>query len=339
MVSGLTSGARNGVLIKGSSYVESLSKIKTFAFDKTGTLTEGNLVVTDVVGLNSDRDKVLRFAASLEAMSEHPVAKAIVEMYNKQGGSLLIVKDFQAVTGKGIIGVVNGIKVYVGNRVLVNENMASIPEDNVLDLESKGKTVVFVGEGETIMGYIAVMDKIRDASIKTVSELNQRGLKTVMLTGDNERTARAIADDVGVFSYKAELLPEDKVNEINLLREEGPTAMVGDGVNDAPALVSADIGIVMGAAGSDVALEAADVALMQDDISKLTYLMDLSKRTLEVVRQNIILSIIIKGTFAVLVFPGLVTLWMAVLFGDLGLTLVVILNAMRISKVRAPAQL
>ena len=334
MVSGLTSGARNGVLIKGSSYVEALSKISTFAFDKTGTLTEGNLVVTDVVGINSDEDVVLRLAASLEVMSEHPVAEAIVRRYNEVGGSLLKVQDFQAVTGKGIIGVVNGDPVYVGNRALVNDYMASISEENVLNLENMGKTVVFVGEGNTILGYIAVMDKVRDDSVRTVSELNKRGLKTVMLTGDNERTARAIADEVGVFSYKAELLPEDKVKEIKHLREEGSTAMVGDGVNDAPALVSADIGIVMGAAGSDVALEAADVALMQDDISKLPYLMDLSKKTLEIIRQNILLSLTIKGAFAVLVFPGLVTLWMAVLFGDLGLTFVVILNAMRISKVK-----
>ncbi|RLI96338.1 MAG: cadmium-translocating P-type ATPase [Candidatus Aenigmatarchaeota archaeon] len=337
MVSGLTSGARNGVLIKGSSYVEALSKIKTFAFDKTGTLTEGNLVVTDVVGVDSDADTVLRLAASLEAMSEHPVAEAIVERYNKNEGSLLKVKDFQAVTGKGIIGEVDGDKVYVGNRALVNENMVSISDEDVLALESMGKTVVFVGEGESVLGYIAVMDKVRDDSVRTVRELNKRGLKTVMLTGDNMRTARAIAEEVEVFSYMAELLPEDKVKEVKRLREEGRTAMVGDGVNDAPALVSADIGIVMGAAGSDVALEAADVALMQDDISKLPYLMDLSKKTLEVVRQNILLSIIIKGAFAVLVFPGLVTLWMAVLFGDLGLTFIVILNAMRISKVKPRA--
>ncbi len=334
MVSGLTSAARNGVLIKGSSYVETLSKVKTFAFDKTGTLTEGKLVVTDVVGVNSERESVLRYAASLESMSEHPVAEAIVKKYNENGGSLIGVNGFQAVTGKGVIGEVNGEQVYVGNRALVSENGAFISEENILGLENEGKTVVFVGMGNTILGFIAVMDKVRDASVRTVSELNNRGLRTVMLTGDNDRTARAVADVVGVSMYKAELLPENKVAEIEDLKQDGSIVMVGDGVNDAPALVSADIGIVMGAAGSDVALEAADVALMQDDISKLPYLMDLSKKTLEVVRQNILLSLIIKGAFAVLVFPGLVTLWMAVLFGDLGLTFIVILNAMRISKVK-----
>jgi Cd2+/Zn2+-exporting ATPase len=334
MVSGLTSGARNGVLIKGSNIVEDLSKIKTFAFDKTGTLTEGNLVVTDVVGVQSDESTVLRVAASLEALSEHPVAKAIADRFNEMHGSLLKVQDFRAITGKGITGVVDGNVVFVGNRALVKENMISIDDKDVSGLENSGKTVVFVGESKTLLGFIAVMDKVRDASKNTVHELNMRGLKTVMLTGDNERTALAIAEEVGVFSYKAELLPEDKVTEVLLLRKEGVVAMVGDGVNDAPALVSADIGIVMGAAGSDVALEAADVALMQDDISKLPFLMDLSKRTLEVVRQNIILSLVLKGAFAVLVFPGYVTLWMAVLFGDLGLTFVVILNAMRISRVK-----
>jgi Cd2+/Zn2+-exporting ATPase len=337
MVSGLTSGARNGVLIKGSNIVEALSKIKTFAFDKTGTLTEGNLVVTDIVGVQSDERTVLRLAASLEALSEHPVAKAIVDRYNEEHGSLLKVQDFRAITGKGITGVIDGNVVFVGNRALVNENMISIDDKDVSGLENSGKTVVFVGEGMTLLGFIAVMDKIRDASKNTVHELNARGLKTVMLTGDNERTALTIAEEVGVFSFEAGLLPEDKVTEILLLRNEGVVAMVGDGVNDAPALVSADIGIVMGAAGSDVALEAADVALMQDDISKLPYLMDLSKKTLEVVRQNIILSLILKGAFALLVFPGYVTLWMAVLFGDLGLTFVVILNAMRISKVKPRA--
>jgi len=337
MVSGITSAARNGVLIKGSAYVEEVNKIKVFAFDKTGTLTEGRLEVTDVISLGHPEEEILRIAASLEAMSEHPLAKAIVEKTNKEL-MLKDVKDFKAIAGKGVMGKINGETYYVGSRRLFKELSIEYPEEEAWKLENEGKTVIFVGNEKGVIGLIAVMDKIRDSTIPTMAELRRKGIKTVMITGDNERTAKAIAERIGISEYRAELLPEDKVNIIEeLSKEYGHVAMVGDGVNDAPALARASVGIAMGAIGSDVSLETADIALMQDDLSKIPYLIELSKKTLEIVKENVLASILIKGSFAVLVFPGLVTLWLAVAVGDMGLSLAVILNAMRLSLLKSKA--
>ena len=336
MVSGITSAARNGVLIKGSIYVEEVSKVKVFAFDKTGTLTEGRLKVTDVVSLRHPRGEVLSIAASLEALSEHPIAKAIVEEAKEEGVTLRAVEDFRAITGKGVMGRIGDQVYFVGSRRLFKELSADFREEEAWKLENEGKTVVFVGDEKEVIGLIAVMDKIRDSTVETMNELRRMGVKTVMITGDNERTAKAIAERIGITEYKAELLPEDKLNIIEELSERYErVAMVGDGVNDAPALARASVGIAMGAIGSDVSLETADIALMQDDLSKLPYLIELSKRTLEIVKENVLASILIKGGFAVLAFPGLVTLWLAVAIGDMGLSLAVILNAMRLSFIRA----
>lgn len=332
MVSGITSAARNGVLIKGSTYVEEVSRVKVFAFDKTGTLTEGKLEVTDIVSLEGRKDEILWVAASLESMSEHPIAKAIVNRAKEEGVKLRDVNDFRAIAGMGVTGRIKSQVYFVGNRKLFKELSVDFPEEEAWKLENEGKTVVFVGDRERVIGLIAVMDKIRDATIATMNELKRKGIKTVMITGDNERTAKAIAERIGIAEYQAELLPEDKVTIIDeLSRRYGRVAMVGDGVNDAPALARATVGIAMGAIGSDVSLETADIALMQDDLSKLSYLIELSKKTLEIVKENVVASILIKGGFAVLTFPGLVTLWLAVAIGDMGLSLAVILNAMRLS--------
>jgi len=338
MVSGITSAARNGVLIKGSIYVEEVSKIRVFAFDKTGTLTEGRLEVTDVISLGYSKDDILRIAASLEVFSEHPIAKAIVEGAKEEGIELKPVDNFRAIAGKGVMGKINNETYYVGSRRIFKELFVDFPEEVASSFEKEGKTVVFVGNEKEVIGLIAVMDKIRDTTVATMDELRRRGVKTVMITGDNERTAKAIAERIGISEYKAELLPEDKVNIIDeLSKNYGHVAMVGDGVNDAPALARASVGIAMGAIGSDVSLETADIALMQDDLSKLPYLIDLSKKTLEIVKENVLASILIKGSFAILVFPGLVTLWLAVAVGDMGLSLAVILNAMRLSLIKSKA--
>jgi len=335
MVSAITSAARNGVLIKGSSYIEEMGKIKVFAFDKTGTLTEGKLEVTDIISIKGAEEKVLEGAASLEAMSEHPIARAIVEKAKKEKVKLKSVRDFKAIAGKGVTGKINGNTHYVGSRRLFKELKISLPDERIQKLENEGKTVVIVGTEREIIGLIAVMDKIRDTTIETISELKKMGMRTVMITGDNERTAKAIAKRIGIEEYRAELLPEDKVKIVQKLSaSHGHVAMVGDGVNDAPALASANVGIAMGAIGSDVSLETADIALMQDDLSKLPYLVKLSEKTLKIVRENVLASILIKGSFAVLSFPRLVTLWLAVAIGDMGLSLAVILNAMRLSKVK-----
>lgn len=335
MVSGITSAARNGVLIKGSSYVEEINKIKAFAFDKTGTLTLGKLEVTDVVGLRHSSEDVLLKAACIEALSEHPIAKAIVEKAKEKGLKLRAVDDFRAIAGKGVTCEIEGEAYYAGSKRLFKELSVNLPEEQASKLENEGKTVLLIGNEKEVIGLIAVMDKIRNTSIKTMAELRKRGIKTVMITGDNGRTAKAIANKIGIDEYQAELLPEDKVKIVEGLSEKYErVVMVGDGVNDAPALARANVGIAMGAIGSDISLETADIALMQDDLSKLPYLIELSKKNMEVVKQNVIASLLIKGSFAILTFPGFVTLWLAVAIGDMGLSLAVILNAMRLSLIK-----
>lgn len=335
MVSAITNAARNGVLIKGSNYIEEIGKVKVFAFDKTGTLTEGKLEVTDIIPIDENRRKVLETAASLEALSEHPVAQAIVKKAKKEKIKLKSVRNFKAIAGMGVTGEINRTVYYVGSKRLFKELKNSLPEKQIQKLESEGKTVVIVGTEKEIIGLIAVMDRIRDETVEAISGLEEIGIKTVMITGDNGRTAKAIAERIGISEYYAELLPEDKVKTIQKLsNNHGHVAMVGDGVNDAPALASANVGIAMGAIGSDISLETADIALMQDDLSRLPYLVKLSEKTIKIVKENVLASILIKGSFAVLIFPGLITLWLAVAAGDMGLSLAVILNAMRLSRVK-----
>lgn len=334
MVSAITSGARNGVLIKGSSYLEKLGNIKAVAFDKTGTLTEGKLEVSDVVTTNSlSPEEILRVVASIEFHSEHPIAKTVVAEAQKEGLKLHKVIEFKSTPGKGIVGRINGERYSIGSRKLFDSLDVTFPEDAAAKLEDEGKTVVLVANERESVGIIAVSDKVRTGAADVVRSLKERGIRVEMLTGDNERVAKAIAGRLGIDEYHAELLPEDKVRIVGeeLYSKYGSVAMVGDGINDAPALVRADVGIAMGAMGSDVALENANIALMQDELSKMVYLIDLSRKTSVVVKQNIFASILVKGSLATLAFPGFVPLWLAVAAGDLGLSLVVILNAMRLS--------
>jgi len=336
IVSGMTSAARNGVLIKGGVYLEEISRAKVFAFDKTGTLTEGRLEVTDVAPRRGSREEVLTVAASLESLSEHPIASAMVKKAKTEGLRLESVDAFTSIPGKGVRGRIESSVWHVGNKKLFKELAIDFPEEYVEKLEEEGKTVVLVGREGEFVGAVAVMDRIRDVAVEAISELKKKGIKTAMMSGDNERTARAVAKRMAIDEYFAELSPEDKIKKVEGLRGNSrkEVVMVGDGVNDAPALAEADIGVVMGAIGSDVALETADVALMEDDLSKLPYLVDLSRRTVRVMKTNIAASLLIKSAFAVLAFPGLVTLWLAVGVGDMGLSLAVILNAMRLSLIK-----
>jgi Cd2+/Zn2+-exporting ATPase len=341
MITGITSAARNGVLIKGGSYLEEISNVKVFAFDKTGTLTEGKLEVTDVVPFGhhsaaTASTEVMVKALSLEAKSEHPIAKAIVRRAEAEGVQPLPVKNFRSIAGKGVVGQINDEVCYVGNEKMFEQLSINFPQKIVEKFQNEGKTVVLVGDSKKAIGLVAVMDKIRDTTIETIAELKRNGLKTEMITGDNRIAARAIAKTIGIDEYFAELLPEEKANIISRLsKNHVGVAMVGDGVNDAPALARADVGIAMGAVGSDASIETADVALMQDDLSKLPYLVRLSKKALGIVRKNVWASILIKGAFAILTFPGLITLWLAVAVGDMGLSLAVILNAMRLYSLNA----
>ena len=336
MVSGLTAAARRGILIKGGDVIEELKDVKVIIFDKTGTLTEGRLAVTDVIGLNGATEgEVVKIAASLGVKSTHPASQAIAKKADDEKVVLAPITDFKSIAGKGITGRLNGADFYVGSRSLLSGVNSRLPLDVVDRLESEGKTLMLVGTDTHIIGVIGLKDRIRDASAGTLQALTARGIKTVMLTGDNDRAAAAIANELQLSEYYAGLLPEDKVRHVaELATAYKHVAMVGDGVNDAPAMARANVGIAMGAAGSDVAIETADIALMYDDLSKVTYLIDLSKKTMSVVRENVIVSILVKGSFAVLALPGIITLWLAVGIGDMGLSLAVILNALRIGSKR-----
>ncbi|GBE19471.1 putative cadmium-transporting ATPase [archaeon BMS3Abin17] len=334
MVSALSAAARNGVLIKGGNFIEEIRKAKAIVFDKTGTLTEGKPEVTDILSLNKYSEKeLLKIAVSLESRSKHPIAETIVNYSQRKGIKPVNISEFKSITGKGLKGRIRNKVFYAGNKSFFANLKIKFNKDMIKNLENKGKTVILIGDSRKIIGIISLSDKIRPASEQTIKDLKEKGIKTIMLTGDNESAAKAIAKRIKIDEYYAELLPEDKVKVIDeLLKKHEHVVMVGDGVNDAPALAKAHVGIAMGAMGSDVAIETADVALMQDDLSKISYLIDLSKKTVSVVKQNVTLSILVKGSFAILAFPGIIKLWLAVAVGDMGLSLAVILNALRIGK-------
>jgi Cd2+/Zn2+-exporting ATPase len=336
IASGITHGAKNGVLFKGGAYIETLATIDTFAFDKTGTLTEGMPEVTDVItGNPTRRKKAIAITAALEKHSEHPIGKAIIELAEAESVEDMEVVDFKALPGRGIQGRIGKTTYFAGSKWLFDSSVLAGWEVKISELENEGKTLVIVGTKDKLVGIFGISDKIRASSKDMITALHKQGIKrTVMITGDNRRTAKSVAAKIGIDEYHAELLPEQKIALVKKLSsDESNVAMVGDGVNDAPALAGADIGIAMGAAGSDTSLEVADVALMNDDLSKVPYLLSLGRKTMNVVKQNIILAIGIKLLFAILVFPGLVTLWMAVAIGDMGVSLGVILNAFRLSRI------
>ncbi len=335
VVSALTNASRNGVLIKGGVYLEEMGSIDVIALDKTGTLTKGLLTVTDVLSLNGiSKNEVLKLAASLESRSEHPIARAIVD--SADGVPLEEVKNFKSIPGKGVWGTLNGDKYLVGRPELFQNNSVELPTQELHTLQCQGKTTMLVGTELEIIGVIGLLDQVRKDAVKTVSKLKASGKEVVMITGDNTETAKAIANQLGISHFHAELLPEDKVDEIKHLQKKyGKVAMVGDGVNDAPALAAASVGIAMGVAGTDTALETADIALMSDDLTKLPYLVELSKYARRIIRQNIWASILIKLTLAAGVFPGLVSLVIAVLAGDMGASLAVTSNAFRLARVKS----
>ena len=339
MVSAITSATKNGVLIKGSTYVEEMRGVKAVIFDKTGTLTEGKLELTGIEVLDDSYSKedIIKIAASLEHDSSHPIAQAIVNYatYNEIGFEEI--EEFKNVPGKGILATIGSEQYYAANESLIEGSEFNISKDDINKYSSEGKTLVFIGNAEKVLAIITVSDKIRDNASDVMADLKDKGVKTIMLTGDNKLAAKSVADEIGMDYVYANLMPEDKLNILDTIRNKfGDVAMVGDGINDAPALARANIGIAMGAAGSDVAIETADVALMQDDISKLPYLFSLSHKTMGIIKQNITVAIAVKLLCVVLAITGIITLMMSVGFGDLGLTLLVILNSFRIGMVKDP---
>ena len=339
MVSAITSATRNGVIIKGSTYVEEMRNIKAVIFDKTGTLTEGKLALSDVKVLDEtySEEEIVRIAAAMEFQSSHPIAQAIVNYADENDIIFDSVDEFKNVPGKGIVANIKGEQFYAANESLIKGSSFEISRDEINSFSSEGKTIVFVGNAKNVMGMITVSDKIRSNASEVIADLKAKGVETVMLTGDNKMAATKVAEEIGIQHVFSNLLPEDKLNILDAIRNKfGDVAMVGDGINDAPALARANIGIAMGAAGSDVAIETADVALMQDDISKLPYLLALSHKTMGIIKQNITLAIAVKLLCVVLAVLGIITLMMSVGFGDLGLTLFVILNSFRIGMVKDP---
>jgi Cd2+/Zn2+-exporting ATPase len=365
VVSGITSAARNGVLIKGGNHLEAMGEVEAVAVDKTGTLTKGELAVTDVIALGDRTETdVLRCARGLEARSEHPIGEAIVAHAEASAVGGREVGEFESLTGRGVRATLDGTPHYAGNPGLFDElgfdlghahvvdtpdgalssdlrnlcdrqGCLNLVEDTIPRLQSEGKTVVLVGREDELEGIIAVADETRPDAGRTVERLHELGVEVVMLTGDNERTARAVADELGVDDYRAGLLPEEKVAAVEDIEEEhGGVAMVGDGVNDAPALAAATVGVAMGAAGTDTAIETADIALMGDDLSRLPYVYELAGDANGVIRQNIYASLAAKALLAAGVPLGLVSVALAVLAGDAGMTVGVTANAMRLSRVR-----
>jgi Zn2+/Cd2+-exporting ATPase len=334
IVAALAGAARKGVLIKGGAHLERTSAVRCVAFDKTGTLTRGVPEVVDVMPLDgAGRASILGLAAAVEQRSAHPIAQAIVQHAAASSIAALPAEEVSSLSGRGAEGRVDGVRVLLGNHRLFEERHLCTPaiHDRLDELSASGRSAVLVARDDRPIGIIAIADRPREASRDTVDLLRRHGIKAVvMLTGDNDATARAIASHVGVDEVRAELLPEDKVAAVeDLRRKYGSVAMVGDGVNDAPALASADVGIAMGAAGSDAALETADVALMADELLKIPYALRLSRATLRNIKANLAISIVMKAAFVVAAIAGVATLWMAIV-ADTGASMIVIANALRL---------
>jgi len=336
IVSGLAAAARKGILIKGGAFLEAGRHMKVLALDKTGTITHGKPKQTDFIIVDSEEAKIHQFAASLASRSDHPVSLAIAQNAVEKNISLIAVENFEAIFGRGVRGTLDGNIYHLGNHRLIEELGLCSPEieAQLLPLEQQGKTVVMLANASKVIAIFAVADTVRDASKLAIQDLHYLGIRTMMLTGDNAYTAEAIGEEVGVDEIKGNLLPEDKLKIVDELLVQNPQAkvgMVGDGVNDAPALARASIGFAMGVAGTDTAIEAADVALMDDDLRKVPTFVRLSQSTANILFQNIVLALGIKAIFLVLTFTGQATMWMAV-FADMGASLLVVANGLRLLK-------
>ena len=371
VASGVTAAARNGVLVKGGTHLEAMGAVDAIAFDKTGTLTRGELTVTDVIPVgDASEGDVLRYAEALERQSEHPIADAVLDRAAEAGVSPPEATAFETLPGRGVRARIDGRTYYAakpalfgvgdvdsdgdaipdgGDRAIAGETTRTEPEssteiatlsraqrDTIEMLQRDGKTVVLVGTDSEVIGMLGIADEIRPEARQAIAALHRLDVAPlVMLTGDNEGTARAVAEQLGIDESRAELLPDEKVTAVEELEDaHGSVAMVGDGVNDAPALAAASVGLAMGAAGTDTAIETADIALLGDDLGTVPYLYDLSRQANSVIRQNIWSSLGVKLLLAVGVPFGYVSVAVAVLVGDMGMSLGVTGNAMRLSRLR-----
>ncbi len=332
----ITIAARRGVIIKGGVYVEKLAKVKRVVFDKTGTLTLGRPAVHEVRLTHRTEQEALALAAALDQFSNHPVAQAIVRRAREGGIDLSKYKvtDVTEVPGKGIIGNVNGNFVAVGNMELMKEFNCNCEEAMAID-ESDTHTSVCVSVGKEGFATVCVIDQVREDALKAVSDLKNSGVKTAMLTGDRTEIAKETAAILRIDEVYAELFPEDKLKCIEDMKgKDGLVAMVGDGVNDAPALATSDVGVAMGAAGVDVALESADVVLVKDELAQIPYLIRLSDKTMGIAKQNIGASLVIKLVLGALGVLGVTGLLVTVIAGDDGVTMLLLLNSLRLERIK-----
>lgn len=331
VVSGLAAAARRGILIKGGVHLEGARRLKAIAFDKTGTITEGRprLVEWNTLDGAADRDRVAAIVASLAGHSDHPVSKAIAEGLPKNGTTVV---DFKALPGRGVSGTIDGQPYVLGNHRLIEERGQCSPslEARLRVHESAGRSVTVLASDRVVLGLFAVADGIKPHSADAVAELKGLGIHPLMLSGDNSTTARTIAEQAGIDDARGDLLPTDKLDALRALQQRyGPSAMIGDGINDAPAMAQSDLGIAMGAAGTDTAIEAADIVIMNDDLRRVPETIRLSRRTSWILWQNISLALGIKAVFFVLALVGNATMWMAV-FADMGASLLVVANGLRL---------
>jgi Cd2+/Zn2+-exporting ATPase len=337
IAAGLSSAARNGVLIKGGAYLEAPAGLKSIALDKTGTITFGQPTVKQVMPINNHSvNGLLANAAALEAHSTHPLARAIVRHAESRGIRPAVAESFSILPGQGAEGTIGGKTFWIGSHRMLERWQRETPafHDAILRLEEAGNSLMVMWCDDHVCGLVSVADQVRPEARAAVAALKALGLKKViMISGDNLKTAELIARAAGIDEFHPELLPEDKVRLVSELKEKfGGIAMVGDGINDAPAMAAATLGIAMGAMGSDAAVETADIALMSDDLSKIPWLIRHSRKTMTVIRENVIFSVMVKSVFVGLAAVGLATLWGAIA-ADMGASLLVIINGLRLLKI------
>ncbi|MFT8316713.1 MAG: heavy metal translocating P-type ATPase [Sporolactobacillus sp.] len=333
IVSAIGNAAKQGVLIKGGAFLEKAGQIQSIAFDKTGTITEGKPKVARIIPFTGDGSRLISLAKTLEDYSTHPIARCLSAYANEKNILAITGENFQNIPGKGVQAKISGVVYYAGSLKLFHEKgVGTLDEyDQAQELQKAGQTLVVIGTDQALIGVIGVSDTIRKTTHSALNQLRKIGIHDlVMLTGDNQKTAEQVAKGAGITHYFADLLPEDKVTAIKKLQASGlKTAMVGDGINDAPALANADLGIAMGGAGTDTAMETADLVLMADNLEKLPFALSLSRKSMRIIKQNVSFALIVKAAALFLIFPGWLTLWLAV-FSDTGAALLVILNSLRL---------
>ncbi len=335
-ITALTKLAREGILVKGNKFIEKVDDIKVFAFDKTGTLTEGSLKVFEVYTYSGSKEEILSIAASLEMLSEHPIGKAIVDQANQMNLSLYSVNNFEVLKGEGVKGEINGELFYVGSQRFFEDLNYKLPINDLDNIELNGTIPILLGNSEFLLGIITIRDVLRISAPILVNGLKKRGYDSILISGDNQAVCTTIGECLDITNAYGELLPNQKLQEIdNLKKEYKGVAMVGDGINDAPALALSDLGIAIGASATDITLETADVIIMGDDLKKLLTYIDISKKTNKKIKQNIWTSIIVKVSFAILTVIGLMTLWLAVGIGDMGISLLILFNSLLLLRYKA----